>query len=595
MSDPSSYQNSDSIIQDFFYSVKDLRDFVFASKKRALDEANIKILLKKRIASIKTNYNTLTRNMNIEPEARSNVLFESISKLTDVINSMDFSNFELIWFEINALINSFASALISLHAQGDIWSIQGSATLLVQIILGLPQIDHLPSLLGTASIEDPEYLDRWKVTFNCLQFSAETYNGVIYAVKIAGLKDFTHWVNQSYYYLSLLDHYFTIFDFENIAQVLRKDPGYYFKMVYILCSSLQIFIELSLLLIKKLGSKWPVDISTSGLFEDRSLAGFLHLINHVKENTKVAVDKVNEVFKSGIWSLNDNPLQADYFKSMLQFNKLYAYYASYINSLKVVEPESHKLSSKSPNDAVIRSLTESVSLNDWVLSYYDQQAGSHENILNSHFASAYIDIVHQRFELVALLAISTDDTNLLENYFENLNWLISNEKTIQVGSLVFKKFLVELFIATRLGKKDLIQNLFSELGTIQDSIVNQSRDFTASVLLENILGYLVGEKGIPTKDEVLVKINKNGIIASGDIHLVSEFQDYVDYLLQTLKGEKFDLSEKLLVRKSFFNISDSLTWLIPDFNVIFKEKLTIPLFYLPFNRSCDGIIDFTPS
>ena len=70
-----------------------------------------------------------------------------------------------------------------------------------------------------------------------------------------------------------------------------------------------------------------------------------------------------------------------------------------------------------------------------------------------------------------------------------------------------------------------------------------------------------------------------------------EFQDYIDYLIPALNGEPSILSENLLNRKTSINVFDSTTWLIPDFNQSFKQDVKIPIFYLPFNRPVDGIIN----
>lgn len=588
MSDP--LKSPESIIQDFSHNVEDLQTFILTSKKRSLSDSQRKIILKSRISEIKTCYNDLTRHPDMDLEARSEALFDSIPKLTDTLNSMDFSNFELIYFEINALINSFASALITLHSVGDLWSMQGSATLLVQIIIGLPKIDHLPAQLQ-GSLNDPEYLDRWKATFNCLQFSAETYTGVISSIKTIGFSDFIYWVNQSYFYLNLVDYYFSIFEFENIAKVLKTNPNYFFRLTYILCSSFQNLIEHSHELLIILGTKWPVEINTAGLFEDRSLSGYLQLLKHVKENNKTALTKLDDIFKTGIWTMNDNPKQSDYVKAIININRLYDYYGAYIESLKVIEPEFNKLFSNSKNRTLIKGLIKAIELNDWTLSYYEKMVGSRDNIFNSPFANSYTDKIGQQLEIVSLLVICTGNIDHLENSLKKFEWLFSNEKITQFKSLIIRKFLVELFIATKLIKKDYVEKLYSELPTIQELLVNLPRDFTSFIILENIIGFLLGRKNDLSKDEILIKINKNGLIVGGDIHLYNEFQEYVEYVIQTLKGENFLFSEQLLNRKSYFNIIDPITWLIPDFNVIFKNKLPSPLYYLPFNRRCDGIVN----
>ena len=175
--------------EEFIHSVDDMREFVFSSKKRRLHDTQLKVLLRNKINRLKTNFNAFVSHLMIDSDVRSKIFFESIPKLTDVCNNISSDGiFELLWLELNAMINSFAVALITSHSKADIWRVQGSATLLVQIISGLPKIDQIPSL-ANHSIEDPEFLDRWRVTFNYLQFSAMAYSKVIYAVKTVKISD----------------------------------------------------------------------------------------------------------------------------------------------------------------------------------------------------------------------------------------------------------------------------------------------------------------------------------------------------------------------------------------------------------------------
>ena len=118
------------------------------------------------------------------------------------------------------------------------------------------------------------------------------------------------------------------------------------------------------------------------------------------------------------------------------------------------------------------------------------------------------------------------------------------------------------------------------------------REFTTLIILELIIGVFFKKQEIPNQDQVLISINKNGLISGGDYHLLNEFQEYIDYLIPALHGEASILSEILIDRKTFVNSFDAITWLIPDFNHIFKYQIKIPVFFLPFNRGVDGVIDF---
>ena len=588
---PDPVTSPELIIQDFSDSVHDLRNFVLESKKRLLEDSQRKVLMKNKLGRLKLTYNALIGHMTMESEARSKVLFDSIPVLTDVINSTSNTGiFELIWLELSAMINSLASALIALHSQGDIWSIQGSATLLIQIIGGLPKIDHLPSLLN-APVDDPEYLDRWIVTFNCLQLSAATYMGVVYAIKTVNLSDLIFWTNQSYFYLSLLNKFFEIYEWEKIATILKKRPQTLFNLTLIMCSAFQNLIEHSFLLIKLLGTTWPTEIETLGLFDDRSLGGFLNLIRHVTQINQKALEKVNELFKNGMWTINDNPLQTQPIKDLIDLNKIYDYYSSYIETLKIIEPEFQKLTSNSNNEVINTAISTTLTLNEKFLTFIEQQVGSRDNVLSSPLGTQFIDVVEQRLELFCLLAVCKSNPKIILVEFENLTWLFESAKPTQFSNLFIKKLFIELYIFTKFPDITYLEKIYKNLPAILESLILRPRDFSAILILESILGVLLEKKPIPMKDDILIKINKNGLINSGDYHLYNEFQEYIDYLIQVFKSEDLIFSEPFLTRKTFFNITDSMTWLIPDFNVLFKSKLPIPLYYLPFNRYCDGIVN----
>ena len=86
-----------------------------------MDDPQRKVILKNKLNSLKANINNLVFNMKIESETRSKLLFDAIPKLTDVSNFISpHGILELIYLEINALINALAVALIGTHSKDDI-------------------------------------------------------------------------------------------------------------------------------------------------------------------------------------------------------------------------------------------------------------------------------------------------------------------------------------------------------------------------------------------------------------------------------------------------------------------------------------------
>lgn len=574
-------------IEEFSFSIDDIRDFVFASKKRALDDTQLKVILKNKINRIKSSFNNLISHFQVDSETRSKLLFESIPKLTDVCNNIDHTSFELIWLELDAMINSFAASLIGIHSKGDIWSVQGSATLLVNIISGIPQVDHLPTLVGR-SIEDPEYLDHWRVTFNYLQFTAATYFGVIYAVKTVNLSDIITWSNQGFYYFSLLDNYFLSFEWEKIAQVHKHQPENFFILTNTVASTFINFVEYILILLKRFGSNWPSEINTQGLFEDRSFDGLISYIDHLKTYVLNAIQKVNELYSTGMWSANDNPTQSEPYKQLLEQVTLYDYYLAFVEALKTADPSLPKPRSI---ESGIEKLTKALDLNEWVLQNIESQFGDRTSLLQSYLGSEFADTLEQRLELLALNSIFVNNPSLFQSDNEKYGWAFANADPQQYADLLLKKLLVGIFLAAKFDLKDKFPELFDEVIRLKELLQFRPRDFTTLIILELIIGFFFKNLEIPTSDQVFISINKNGLISGGDYHLLNEFQEYIDYLIPALHGEPSNLSEVLIDRKTLINSFDSITWLTPDFDHVFKSQIKIPIFFLPFNRAVDGIIN----
>ena len=580
--------SAEAIVNEFAHAIDDIRDFTFASKKRALNGTQLKVLLKNKINRIKSAYNALISQSQIESAISSQLLFDSIPKLTDACNNISHDGvFELIWLELNAIINSLAASLITIHSKNDIWSVQGSATLLVQIISGIPKVNQLPSLVGR-SIDDPEYLDHWRVTFNYLQFTAATYFGVIYAVKTVNLSDLISWTNQGFYYFSLLDNYFQSFEWEKMAQLQKYQANFFFNSVFTITSTFQNFVEYIVVVLKRLGTNWPSSIETQGFITDHSIKSLLIFLKHLKNHTLTSLQKLNDLYAQGMWTANDNPSQSDPYKQLLELVTVYDYYLSFFDALMVAHPSSPQFEPASVNR--IEKLTKALELNQWFLSNTEDHVGDLDNLLNSNLGTQYVDTIEQRLELLTLNCLAADNTFFFESEITKLSRIFEKSDPLQYSSMILRKLFVNLFITSKFGPNSNFDELYSEIIRLKELLQFRPRDLTALIVLEIILGNFLKKNEIPTKDQIFISINKNGLINGGDYHLFTEFQEYIDYLLPALKGETSIISELLLTRKTTINIFDSTSWLIPDFNLAFKDLIKIPIFYLPFNRDADGII-----
>lgn len=579
--------SAEETIEDFVNSIDDILDFVNASKKRALHDTQIKVIIKNKIQRIKGTYNNLSSHTTMDSELRSKAFFDAIPKMINVLNSIDHEGvFELIWLEINAMINSFATSLIGTHSKGDVWSVQGSATLLVQIISGIPKVQHLPTL-SDRSPDDPEYLDRWIVTFNCLQFNAATFFTVIYAVKTVQLSDLIYWSNQAFFYFSLLEEFFRIFEWETIARVMKNRPQIFFANIFAFSVIFQSLVDHVFLLNRRFGMSWPTEIDTHGLLESSSFDDILKLIAHVRQHPKTALEKLNELFKTGLWSLNDNPMQAGPVKNLFDLDMIYDYYESYVQSLKFGKAFFEH--SKTENDN-LPQITKAIELNNWVLSYFENQVGDRKILLESYLGSQYVDILDQQLELIALECIFSNSIMPYSTHFKQIGWLFQDADPLQFSDVFLRKLFVELFLSTMIEPIIPFDDLLNEIKRLRSLLTFKPRDVTALIILEVILSVALKKREVPTKDEVFIIVNKNGIVSGGDYHLYDQFQDYIEFLLLSFQGGPSFMSEQLLTRKNI-NPFDSMTWLIPVFNKPFKDRFKIPIHYLPFNRSCDGIIN----
>ena len=580
--------SAEETISEFASAIDDIREFVITSKKRALHDTQLKVIIKNKIGRIKTASNTLASHITMDSESRSQAFFDSIPKLIDVLNAIKQDGmFELIWLEINALINSFAASLITFHSKGDIWTVQGSATLLVQIISGIPKVENLPALTDGSS-EDPDFLDRWFATFNCLQYSAATFTGVIYAIKTVKLTDLIYWANQAFYYYSLLEEFFNLFKWEKIANAMKKRPQTFFVNVFTISTIFQGVIDHCLLLFKRLGLDWPTEIYSYNIFDDHSIPGLFNLIQHIRQFSKIALAKITELNNTGIWSLNDNPFESDAIKNLIDFDKIYDYYTSYVKALEVAVPFIDK---KTEKKEILETLDKALELNNWYLSYTENQVGDRENLLTSFLGTQFIDIANRRLELLALESIFSQSITVYKSKYQEIDWIFHKADPLQYSDIFLRKLFVELFLSTKISPIYSFEELLAEIIRLKNLLEFRPRDITALVVLELITEMFLDKCTLPNKEKIFVTINKSGLINGGDYHLFDEFQDYIEFLLLSFQGGPSFMGDQLLRHKTSINPFDSNTWLIPDFNKPFKGKYSIPIYYLPFNRSGDGIID----
>ena len=307
----------------------------------------------------------------------------------------------------------------------------------------------------------------------------------------------------------------------------------------------------------------------------------------LKEKVTTALNKVNELFANGMWTANDNPAQTGPIKNLKELLSIYDYYYAYIDAIKDIHPIKPNFKEKKQ---ILMRLQKALQLNDWFLNYTENQSDTRTNLLNSFLGSQFVDLVEQRVELLTLYSIFENSVTMYSTEFQKVSWVFQEADPLQFSDVFLRKVLAELFLSTKFDTNFKLEELVTEIVKFKELIQFRPRDFTALLVLEFLLEYFIHDTTFPSKDEVLIKINKNGLINGGDYHLFNEFQDYLDYLINALHEETSILSEELLRRKTLVNIFDSITWLVPDFNKAFKEKIKIPIYYLPFNRAVDGIV-----
>jgi hypothetical protein len=238
----------------------------------------------------------------------------------------------------------------------------------------------------------------------------------------------------------------------------------------------------------------------------------------------------------------------------------------------------------------VEIISKAIALNRWYLSYLEKQVGERANLLGSPLGSQYVDILEQRLELLVIKVMLEKNISFYLNDLSNYNWIFLEADPSQYGNIFLRKLLSDLYLSTQDFSSFDYDILIPELKRLKESLRFRPRDYTALAILELILDTLHRGISIPKLEDILIFINKYGLINGGDYHLYPEFQEYIEFLLNSFHGDVSNLNNQFLDRRTFLNPFDSTSWLIPDFNRVFKNKITIPVYYLPFNRANDGII-----
>ncbi|MFW9930207.1 MAG: hypothetical protein ACFFD1_12505 [Candidatus Thorarchaeota archaeon] len=573
---------SQALISDFAYAVNDVLDFLHKSRQRSLEDLQKKVIIKGNLEALKDAINSLSFSLNIDPETKANLYFETIPKLTSILNMVSpKGDLENIWLELNALSNMIIVSLINFRSTGDIWAIQASSNLIVKILSGIPQINELPEI--PSPIDEPQkFRETFAVTVNSLQFTGLVYFAVIYSLPTIYEDDMIKWANKSFYHFNLLLSLYEKIDYYKAFPSYKNDVDKFYLNISINSS---VFLNLPILLTilyKKFGDEWPSSIETHKFIPNTTLSGLITYNKNFRDYSIKLHNIVNDLYNSGIIDVNINPNDDQNIQNMKDTIKTYESVISNYEALDL----GLNFDLEQDLENLLKKLDDAESLAFWYLEYLKALGGDD---LNSEGGQAYIEQFVVLLELWVLKSYWTKSIEYFSAKITEYDEILSKVDPGKFLELPLKVLLAKLFLETHFGLKTDLKLIRDRLTAMRFKITHRPRDLLAVTLLETILSYYLGDRSIFDLEQPIQEF-KSLFFDYGQTHLVFDYEQYLLPLINAFNGKKADFLHKAIEDHCQINKLDSYTWLVPVFDKIAEETNKIPISYIPFNRDFDSIV-----
>lgn len=563
--------------KEYLESIEDLIFFLKKSRKRKLEDKQLIMILKRRLAQIKTSSNTLATKIGTDIEVLLKTYSYSVSLFSKLLHLIpDKQEYEDIWLELMAMENIAISVFASLILMAsDHLRFFAQASLLSQMLLGVENISNLPEL---PSPESPEFMEKFGVIFNLLNSNVAMYTISLKVIPTIHETDFIEWVNNGFWNSKLLLELIEKINIKALYYTTVKfsPETFYLRITSIISPVLQLY-SLPLLVERKIGSKWPEEINTYDLMDENNIHGLLKYGEKLTNYINNIEQKLYDLYKKKVIDVNMNPSKNDLFKMMtfLIKNNL----ENHISTMNTIN--SFFEINKEHSPSTIQEIEEQIEkTNKFIQEIMKLQAQTSENNIRSITGQLMIEKLELLTILHILLSISKNQPTIFDKYYQAQYSLVSQIPPNTAPDLHLYMLLGNIFVSTKF-KQELDKKLvLNQIEKIINYYVIYPRHYVALLVLKAIIMFLDGETDQESIKKLLIE-GEQVIINTGNDHIKDLYSQYVSSLLSAFNEEMG--AYEIGFENIDINPLDPYTWLIPDFTITLSPKVTGAILYLPFN------------
>lgn len=555
----------------------------FFLSKQHLDESTF---IEGQLRTLNFEANEFFEKLTSEFDISNDALEKIIIKLSDIINILDDSYFEVkitilnlqIFIPIHLLFSLTANPLINQIAQQDV---------LEGLVSKITPFDSIPKFPKVISLSDKHILDNY---LRILGSSGDLYYLLSSNLSVIKKKNLISWSNlcfKQFYLLDLTIEKFDPLEFYSsnhlaVEDFYREIVGYYTILGNTNATNLLEYllgIEENDLLTK---------INFKPYIKAPIIDELLNKLQYKVSNINNLLERVEESNANNFYFSNtDNPLDIISFKLMMALEK---YFTFTISKIRVYKKEFNQLHTPASTE-----LKNSLSLcEDWLETVL-KLTEHNENILDTPFGGLFNSVFLEYLLLLALDDGKTaydrkDNIFVLEEKLEKYKniFVEGNHSLEQIADFLYYKTYAQIYLYSCLQDKQSLLDLIDELQSILEFLVNKPLLKLNSLFLILNLELKVRNKSIKDlnyiKNEILLMVSPT----YGLDNLKDDVQSYLNILFN--KTDDSSTNVDSLAKRREKKILDINSWLLPHFTNK-ENNYTDEFGFISFNQLGDRIID----
>ncbi len=265
------------------------------------------VLLKNRLNSLKILLNRIEADENTPVERKATLLEDIAVSLSDIIFMEDLSEqFELTWYEINALRLQIIAKLMQFWGKRGIIRMRGLGLALENLLLGL-KIPNIAPLLKVAPDHTID-LDRLFLALSVLNAKFQIHAGAILALHEIPWKDFERWTREAFNaadeLMEILENHWNLKHFYQWGK--EKDPDLPFTIITNYLAVPLNIIAFLLSVHQMVGGKWPPSLLSGSFMKEGSTEELLATVGSL---IRFVEQKIEEITTSHVFQGDDKPLK----------------------------------------------------------------------------------------------------------------------------------------------------------------------------------------------------------------------------------------------------------------------------------------------